>query len=228
MKDIYYINLVNFSLDKFEKQLTTKDLLPGRRVLLEEIEERFEILRKAGISNLRQLLDQLKNKKKIENIAQETNIPAEYLTILRREAGSMLPTPVNLEKLVELENCHYVEALVESGIKNSKQFFESAYLITDRKKLSQKTAIPYEILAKWIRLCDLLRINGVGPVFAHMLYDAGIRSVRYFSETPKEQLLEQILIVNAEKSYTKVKLTIKDIDYCLDFVRELELVLEED
>jgi hypothetical protein len=226
MKDIYYIDLGKYTLDKFEHRLLSSKLLPGRRILLENIEANFSILRELKIRDVKQLLDLLKNKDKIERVSNDTGIPSDYLTILRREAGSFLPTLVTLEKIIEPENTHYISILGSVGIKNSKQLFECSFSKEKRFELSKNLAIPYPLITRWVELCDLLRINGVGPVFAFMLYEAGIRRVEQFLNEPISDLIEKAQKINSVKAYTKVKLSVKDIAYCIEYARELDLVLE--
>jgi hypothetical protein len=228
MKNVYYINLEAFSLEKFKKGLQSRELLPGRRILLEDIENRFQILSDMGIENLDQLLTFLKTKKKVEQATKETSIEEGYLTILRREAGSFLPTLLNLDKIIEPEHCEAITLLVNKNITNSKKLFEAAFLINPRKDLAKETGINYTDLTRWVQYCDLLRVNGVGPMFARMIYDAGITHIRKFKTVDTNQMLQNVKKVNEVKQYTTVGLRKEDFQYCLDYVNELDDVLEID
>lgn len=228
MKDSYHINFSTFSLNKFKNGLKSRDLLPSRKVLLDSIDTRFAALEKCNIENLEQLIKFLKGKKKIEKAAEQTGIDVNYLTILRREAASFLPTPVPLDKLIEPEYGNSLEALKNQGIKNSKQLFEAGCHIDSRKHLALKTRIPEALFLKWVELCDLLRINGVGPVFAHMLHESGIKSIKYFNKLSATELLEQVSRFNERKKFTSISLRPEDVDYCMDYVKELDDVLEID
>jgi len=44
MADPYHIDLEQFSLERFRQTLETADLSPGRRVLQENLSERFAVL----------------------------------------------------------------------------------------------------------------------------------------------------------------------------------------
>ena len=63
MTDNYHISLEEVSLEEYQRILESKEILPGRRILKEDILERFEIIRNIGVKNLKELLDQLKTKK---------------------------------------------------------------------------------------------------------------------------------------------------------------------
>ena len=90
----YHLNLERFSLEKFKKSLKSRKMIPSRVVLKEELKERFTILENSNISNLKELVDRLKTKSKIEQFSNETGLPIEYLIVLNREAKSYLPNPI--------------------------------------------------------------------------------------------------------------------------------------
>ena len=129
----YHISLEEVSLEEYQKILESKKLLPGRRILENNISERFEIMRNTGVKNLKELLVQLKNKKDIEDFKNKTGIPQDYLVILKREIKSYLPNPVSLTKFPGI-NQDYVEKMADIGIKNSKQILIQV--------MDQKESIP--------------------------------------------------------------------------------------
>ncbi|UTB33405.1 MAG: hypothetical protein NKF70_03870 [Methanobacterium sp. ERen5] len=64
MCETYHIPLGEVKIDEYKKILESKDLLPGRKVLKENINDTFLIIRSVGIDNLEELIEALKNKKK--------------------------------------------------------------------------------------------------------------------------------------------------------------------
>ena len=123
MNNDYYINLEEYSLQKFKNELKESELLPSRKILKDKIEERFKVLEDNGISNLQELIDSLKTPKKAKEFSQKSGMPSEYLLILRREANSYLPKPVSLEKFPEVKN-QTIEKLNGLGIKNTSEWYE--------------------------------------------------------------------------------------------------------
>ncbi len=97
-------------------------MIPSRIILKEKIKKRFKILESSGIDTLKDLIDVLKTKDKIEVFSRETGLSVEYLTILKRESGSYLPNPIILKKFPGIDATS-IEALEKTGIKNTKQFF---------------------------------------------------------------------------------------------------------
>jgi len=119
MADPYHIDLERFSLERFRHSLETGEVLPGRRILKEKIAERFKILESMGIRNLKDLIQALKSPKKLEQFSKKSGLPQDYLVILRREANSHIPKPVNLREIPGV-NSVCVERLAAAGIKNTQ------------------------------------------------------------------------------------------------------------
>ncbi len=94
----YHLNPEKISLEQFRRSLESRELIPSRVILKENLAERFEVLSSMEISNLKDLLVSLKSKEKIKNISEQTSLSVDYLTILKREAGSYFPNPVPLNK----------------------------------------------------------------------------------------------------------------------------------
>ena len=61
-------------------------MIPSRVSLKDDLDERFEILEINSIANLKELINALKTKPKIELFSKETGLTIEYLTLLKREA----------------------------------------------------------------------------------------------------------------------------------------------
>jgi hypothetical protein len=65
MADDYYIDLENIDLESFKVSIENKDLLPGRVVLRENLDQRFGILANRGIKTLGDLWKALKTKRRV-------------------------------------------------------------------------------------------------------------------------------------------------------------------
>jgi len=224
MADQYYIDLEQFSLQKFRHILETKELLPGRRILRENIQERFEIVASMGITNLKELVEVLKTKKQVERFSLDSGLPQDYVVLLRREANSYLPKPVNLKDIPEVDPQH-IEGLASAGIKNTKQLFDRGRSKSDRAGLSKQTGVPAVDLLELVGLSDLARISGVGPVFARIIYDAGYDSLARLSDASADEVYEQLVVLNREKEFTRARFTEKDVRFCILAAGELPKVI---
>jgi hypothetical protein len=215
MSDTYYIDLSQISLAQFQERLETQELLPGRRILQEHIATRFRALAGMGISNLQELHEALKTKKRLSQFAQESGLSLEYLTILRREVNSYRPSPVTLSAFPGVdEDC--VARLTAVTIKNSRHLFNQTCTAGQQTDLSQQTGIGVETLHELIALSDLVRISGVGPVFARMLYDVGVKSSAALAEAQAAPLFSQLCDLNKAKTYTKAAFTERDMATCIE------------
>jgi len=92
--DGYYPNLASFPLEHHKERLRRIHLSPSQRILLEDMEARFNVLKSHGITNLEHLRDILKNKQAVSEFAEATGLPEGYLTHLRRWVNGYRPKPV--------------------------------------------------------------------------------------------------------------------------------------
>lgn len=214
----YHIDSRKYTLQQLKMNLLSRELIPSRKVLKEDIERRFKILEKMGILNLQDLINALKNKKKMEIFSSSSGISVDYLTLLRREANSYFPNPVPLNKFPGVSP-QDLARLKEKGIKNSRHLFEQVGSDKDRKELAKKSGVSLEHLAELAGLSDLVRAYGVGPVFARILYDTGIHSIRrLIGYSP-----EEIIHLYEEKFNQKADFSLRDMQFCLEIARALDL-----
>lgn len=225
MNDNYFIDTKRFSIDKFKNILMTKEILPGRVMLKDDLDERFDLLKFMKIYSLFDLLETLKTKPKIEMFSKDTGLSFDYLTILRREANSYVSIPIRLIDLPFTET-DITNKLEANGIKDSKQLFDNAAKRSDRQKMAEKYKLPIDKLVELVRLCDLVRIAGVGPVFARIIYDSGIYTVKDFMSYDSIDLFERLIATNNNKELTKTKFTLKNIEYCIELGKDLPIVVE--
>src|SRR3989304_4818074 len=151
MTDPYHTDLEQFMLKRFRRILEIGEVLPGRKILQEKIPERFKVLESLGIKNLKDLIDALKSKAKIDQFAQKSGLPQDYLVILRREANSYIPKPFNLDKIPGVASTH-VERLAAIGIKNTQQLCARARTRQDRAALSKLADVPGADLLELVKL----------------------------------------------------------------------------
>ena len=221
MKDHYHIDLDKYSLAKFKNSLQTRALIPSRVSLKDELDQRFKILEEHGITNLKNLIDALKTKPKIEQFSQETGLTTDYLTLLRREANSYLPKPTRLDKFPGLA-AEDLEKLAALGIVNTRQLLKEAKTKAQQERLSQHTEIPLKRMGEIVGLSDLSRVYGVGPVFARLIYDVGIRSIAEFVGYSAEEFIR----IYEEQTQKKADFGVGEIQFSLELAKELAQAVE--
>ncbi|NQT60888.1 MAG: DUF4332 domain-containing protein [Bacteroidetes bacterium] len=214
----YYIDAGNFGLEKFRLSLESRVLIPSRMLLKEDLKARFHILESEGLHNLEDLLTALKSKSKVVDFSERTGLPVEYLTILKREAGSYFPNPIPLHKFSGIDNDVMVK-LDSVGIRNSKQLFDQTVTNEKIKNIVTSTGLSDTELTPVMGLCDLSRLYGVGPVFAGILYNIGIDSVRSFVFHSAAEIVQMYEDVEQKRA----DFTEKDIQFALEVAQDLDL-----
>ena len=221
MEDHYHLDLDEYSLQRFKNDLATREMIPSRVSLKDDLDARFEKLEINGITNLNELIKTLNSKDKIEGYSQETGLTREYLTLLNREAKSYLPKSIRLDKFPG-KTRNYLTSLEDIGIRNTRQLFNQAWNKKERESLSQKTEIPIEILDELVCLSDLSRAYGIGPVFARMLCDVGIKTIKELVEYTAEDVIR----IYEENSKKTADFSVNEIQFSLDLAKELKTSVE--
>jgi len=201
----YTLPLEQISLADYQQLLQKQNLLPGRRMLHEQLEARFSLLADAGLTSAAQLAQALATPNKLSALAAKTGISEEYLTLLRRELGSLSQKPVPLADFPGYEKAQ-IQLLADSGIHNSREYWEN----------------PVDREGVLFALCDLVRINGVGAVAARAFFEAGFGSVSAVAGALASDMLKRVSAVNEKEGYYKAKLGEKDMQFCIDYARLLE------
>jgi len=214
----YSINPDLISLDEFRELTAGRNMLPGRVMLQEQMEERYAVLKDSGIEHLGQLLKLLTSKSKIESYAHRTGLTMDYLILLKREAGSYLAKPFPLSNFPGIP-FEYVELLKSRGIKHSKDLFEQVQTNQQQKRMAADTGIPSYRIEELFTLCDLSRITGAGGLFARIIYEGGIRSVKEFASTDISTQLSRYRAVIEKYNYSAGKLGEEDILYGVHYAR---------
>ena len=220
----YHMDLTQFSLTRLRQMLEGGNLLPSEQLLGEDMAGRFERLASLGIANLQDLADRLGTKKKLVRFAEVSGLPEDYLVILRRRVGTYTPKPVALIKFPGIDATH-VERLAAVGIKHSKHLFERARSKEDRAELAVQAGVPEEALLELVKLSDLVRASYVGPVYARLLYEAGVDTLAKLAESEGESLLARMIAVNEEKRITKAAMPDEDLGPWLETVKLIPQVI---
>ena len=218
---MYSTDLERISLDEFQEILLSIELLPSRKILLDGLSTLIEKLKQRGIDHLETLQKMLKNKKGYPELASELAVSVEYLTVLNREINSYVTKPVPLSKLDVFSDTE-LKQLEGARLKSTKDLYERGLMPADRSTLSERSSIPQEKIVAALELSDLLRITGVGPVYAKILKEMGINNAKAFLEIDLQDAVERYKRINAEKRYSKVNLGIKDIEYVKRFCQKLD------
>lgn len=196
----YALDLNRLYVQEYKELLKKQNLLPGRKILLQNIDKNFAEIESRGINTIAQLKKSLSTPAKMADIFTISGISKDYLVILKREIGSLVQKPVPLLDFPGIDSS-LVSKLGAIGLTTSKEYWEMKQDSTD------------ELFC----LCDLVRINGVGPLAARMFYEAGFRTVFEVAKADASVMLNMVSAINERRNYYKGKLGQKDIQFCIDF-----------
>lgn len=212
----YGINLKAISLPAYRDMLKTKELLPGRRLLLVGLDDAFDKLQAAGFDDAEALLKGIGAPKKLETVSQQTGIAPEYLILLKREMGGLQTKSVSLGDFPHLPP-EVAAQLREKGLKDSEDVYDATQGFAEPERLCELAGISETHARAVCALCNLIRINGVGKVFAHILVDAGYRSARDIADEDAVHLRDNANWISANPKYNLEPLGEKDAQYCIDY-----------
>jgi hypothetical protein len=214
----YTLDLRQLPLDKYLAILRSQNLLPGRRILLDDITLNFQKMKTVGITSVYELKGRLSTPSKLASFSSATDIAGDYLIILKRELGSLEQKPVLLTEFSGF-NRDTIAHLQNIDIKTSKDFFDLHTICGSTESAAAKTGIGVcEINELWC-LCNLVRVNGVGPAAARTMFEGGYRSIADVAGADAEEMLDRITEVNIARQYYQAKLGIKDMQFAIDAAR---------
>lgn len=221
----YYINFKEISIDAFREKLEKADLLPSRILLKTNLEQRFELFKQHGVSNLFELQQFLKKATNTEPLVHSGLVPEEYLKVLLREINSLQPKPCKIEEFTML-NRATVQKLSDMGIRTTLQLFDHVCKASARKVLAENTGIPEDELKLLASLSDLNRVRWVGAAFAQMLYKCGYTSAKVLAKANYETLHSQINSLNKERPVFKGAIGLHDMKLCVEAASEVSCEIE--
>jgi len=222
---MYSTDLTAISLDAFEQTILTIDLLPSRKMLAERISDVVQELKRTGFNNLEDLRVLLRDKGRYAETAAGLSVDEKYLTVLNREVNSYVSKPLPLSQLDVFEQPE-LERLRLARIRSTKDLYERCALPAERRSMAIEHDLDDERLAQALELSDLVRINGVGPAFAHFLSDLGIRSPSDFNSTAPLEILERYRQSVGHGAASGPELRLEDLEYCRRFSLRLSYDIE--
>lgn len=206
----YYINSEKVSLDDLQKRIEETDLVPSRSSLLENIKDKFRILKSHGISTLADLRKELRNSKKIPSFSKKTVIEEQYLTLLRREIESYFPKAFPLKSFDWVPEKE-LSKLEKKGYKSTALLFEALNSAKKREEIINTLGVDAKFIDSIYSLVNLTRIQWVSPTAARMLTSAGYTNAKMVSKANAEELCSQLEKVNKENKYFKGKIGLRDV-----------------
>lgn len=221
----YYINLENISIDEYKEILKVADLLPSRKVLKNDIDEKFDALKEQQIENVEELRRALSNKSKLQDISKQSGISEDYLKILIREVKSYRQRPNRIQDFPGVSES-VIRKLDDLGIRNTLQLFDKILTPQSRRAFSQQTDIRESKVLRLAKLTDLSRIRWVNHTFAYVLLEAGYDRTENVARADYKDLYEKVKKLNEEREIYKGHIGLHDMKLCVEAARDVSLDFE--
>jgi hypothetical protein len=103
-----------------------------------------------------------------------------------------MPRIVDLTRLEP----EYVTALKARGIHSTDSLLRKAGTARARGQLARQTGIPEPLLAEWVNMADLMRVNGLGESYCYLLRAAGVHRLEDLRQAHADQLFRAIEAVD--------------------------------
>jgi len=198
------------SIDDLLNSIIDTDLVPSRKILMENIQTNFNKLKNNGIITLADLRKALKNQKNIESLSKKISIDNDYLVLLRREIESYFPKAFALTAFDWLDN-NQILNLESIGFKNSALLYDGLESQERIESLIEKHGFQIDFINEIFNLVNLTRIQWVNPTFASMLLNVGFISPKTVARADAEELYNKLDSLNKKEKYFNGKIGLKDI-----------------
>lgn len=209
----YYIDLKTLKIDDFKKWLEQIEyFIPSRKMLAEDINKRFDLLKSQGASNLFELNEKLKTKKNLAEFAKISKLPEDYLTHLGREIKSFHP-PARKIKDFEYLDKKIIQALQEKGIVNTLKLYDRVATKKERNKLKKELNLTSAEVLLLAKLADLSRLRYVSPLFATLLVNSSGDTVEKVQKADPKKLYQELIDLNAGNKFYKGNIGAKDMEF---------------
>ncbi len=218
----YYADLSKMSIDQYREELKTKELIPSRLPLRDNIDNNFELIKKQNIQNIDELYNILKNKIKLAEFSEQSGIAPDYLQLLIRKINGLRQKPNRIKDFPSITE-ELVLKLERIKVKNTLQLFDRIITPESRKELKEQTGMDDIDLLKMTKLTDLSRIQWVNHTFAYVLHEAGFDTTEKVAQADFNTLYNTIKTLNKEREIYKGNIGLHDMEICVEAAQYLPL-----
>ena len=99
-----------------------------------------------------------------------------------------------------------------AGATTCEKLLELGAAPAGRRKLAGDAGVDAKDLLEWVNRADLARVKGVAGVYADLLENAGVDTVKELGTRRADNLLQTITEINAAQSLTKRLPTQSDVE----------------
>ena len=97
----------------------------------------------------------------------------------------------------------FAEKLESCDIKTTDALLTKGATTAGRKEIAEKSGIGEKVILKWVNMCDLFRVKGIGQEYSELLEAAGVDTVPELAQRNPQNLLTAMTTVNDEKKLVR-------------------------
>jgi hypothetical protein len=135
------------------------------------------------------------------------------------------PASASSYPLSEILDKAVAEKLAAQEIKTSDDLLKKAATAKDRRALARAAKLPAKKLYGWAKMCDLLRIKGVGPEMVKLLGLARVATVKQLKARKAEPLYKRLIAANKKKKITENPPSTEQLGAWIAQAKKLDIVL---
>ena len=136
-----------------------------------------------------------------------------------------MPVATRVEKIRGMSP-ELAEKLKEHKIINSNQLLKAGCSVEGRKNLAKLIGTEPKALLEMLNRADLDRINGIGAVFADLLEQAGVDTVKELSKRVPSHLHEMLITINFSKQLTRHPPKLEQVTAWVEQAKALPPIIE--
>jgi len=133
-----------------------------------------------------------------------------------------------VDKLTTIRGINEMQAqrLHAEGIRTLELLLSVGRFYKDAHALAQRTGINEQELRRWLDHADLRRLKGIGPEFAELLLDSGVKSVHALARRNPQRLLDSLRAQNAAKGLVRRMPTLPQVTDWIEQAKALPTLMD--
>lgn len=150
-------------------------------------------------------------------------LPSLTLVAALLLATAAQASPYPLEQILEPAA---VEKLAKEKVVTSDDLLARGAKPAELKALAKSTGLAIAKLTAWTKMCDLLRLKGVGPEMVKLLNAARVQTVKQLRVQKAGPLLKAMLKANDKQKITEKPPSEDQVGSWIEQAKKLEIVLK--
>ena len=146
-------------------------------------------------------------------------VPATALMLISVGAYA---SPYPLDEILEKAPA---ERLAKAKVNTSDDLLEKGAQPKGLRALAKTTALPLGQLSTWVKMCDLLRIKGVGPEMVRLLNAGKITTVKQLRGQDAGKLYKALMTANKKANITEKPPAAEQVARWIEQAKNLKIVL---